>query len=47
MRRIRTPAIVNPESNQGATRRRWKEIQEAIHLIKGTSETAEDLARPI
>ena len=30
MRRIRTQVIVNPESNQGRTRRRWKHIREAI-----------------
>ena len=30
MRRIRTRVIVNPESNQGRTRRRWEYIKEAI-----------------
>jgi YegS/Rv2252/BmrU family lipid kinase len=30
MRRIRTQVIVNPESNRGRTRRRWKDIKEAI-----------------
>ena len=30
MRRLRTQVIVNPESNQGRTRRRWKQIREAI-----------------
>jgi YegS/Rv2252/BmrU family lipid kinase len=30
MRRVRTQVIVNPESNQGRTRRRWKHIREAI-----------------
>jgi diacylglycerol kinase (ATP) len=29
-RHFRTQVIVNPESNQGRTRRRWKEIKEAI-----------------
>ena len=30
MRRLRTQVIVNPESNQGRTRRRWKDIKETI-----------------
>ncbi len=29
-RRFRTQVIVNPESNQGRTRKRWKDIKEAI-----------------
>lgn len=30
MKRLRTQVIVNPESNQGKTRKRWKDIKEAI-----------------
>jgi YegS/Rv2252/BmrU family lipid kinase len=30
MRRLKTQVIVNPESNQGKTRKRWKYIKEAI-----------------
>ncbi len=30
MKRLKTQVIVNPESNQGRTRRRWKEIKEAL-----------------
>jgi YegS/Rv2252/BmrU family lipid kinase len=30
VKRIRTQVIVNPESNRGRTRRRWKDIKEAI-----------------
>ena len=30
IRRFRTQVIVNPESNQGRTRKRWKDIKEAI-----------------
>jgi YegS/Rv2252/BmrU family lipid kinase len=30
MRRLKTQVIINPESNQGRTRRRWKDIKEAI-----------------
>jgi diacylglycerol kinase (ATP) len=30
MRRVRTQVIVNPESDHGRTRRRWKTIREAI-----------------
>jgi YegS/Rv2252/BmrU family lipid kinase len=30
MKRLKTQVIINPESNQGRTRRRWKEIREAI-----------------
>jgi len=30
MRRFKTQVIVNPESNQGRTRRRWNEIREAL-----------------
>lgn len=36
MKRHKTQVIVNPESNQGRTRRRWKEIKEAIksHILE-------------
>jgi YegS/Rv2252/BmrU family lipid kinase len=30
MKRLKTQVIVNPESNQGRTRKRWKDIKEAI-----------------
>lgn len=30
MKHVKTQVIVNPESNQGRTRRRWKDIKEAI-----------------
>ncbi len=30
MKFLKTQVIVNPESDQGKTRRRWKEIKEAI-----------------
>jgi diacylglycerol kinase (ATP) len=30
MNRLKTQVIVNPESNQGGTRQRWKDIKEAI-----------------
>jgi diacylglycerol kinase (ATP) len=30
MKHLKTQVIVNPESNQGRTRRRWKDIKEAI-----------------
>lgn len=30
MKRLKTQVIVNPESNQGRTRRRWKEIKAAL-----------------
>jgi hypothetical protein len=35
MGRIRTQVIINPESNQGRTRRRWKDIKEPIRFTKG------------
>jgi len=53
MKRLRTQVIVNPESNQGKTRKRWKEIKEAIksHIYEFKYEFTEkplqaiDLAR--
>ena len=33
MPRLKTQVIVNPESNQGRTRRRWKEIRETIRTF--------------
>ena len=35
MKRLRTQVIVNPESNQGRTRRLWKDTKKAIHLVWG------------
>ncbi len=36
MRHLKTQVIVNPESNHGRTRRRWREIKEALrsHLLE-------------